>query len=51
MYPFIPWYAQQSISLNYAIPKTPYQNVQDGSFTYQSLFDAMYDAIHVALTK
>jgi len=52
IYPFKSWVAQQSvISLNYALRKAPLVNVTDGSFTYQSLFDTMYDAVSVALSK
>ncbi len=52
VYPFITQNNQPSISLDYCLftaDKDPSVWVTDGKYTYKNIFDAMYDALYVAL--
>ena len=52
MVAFWQWYGtQQYIKLDYALGKPTATPVYDGSLTYTSLFDAMYDATRAALDR
>lgn len=52
LYPYFTWLGtQQYITLDYALGKPSASAVNDGSLTYTSLFDAMYDATRAALDR
>ena len=52
MYPYKAYRQNTAqITLNYALGKAPFTLIQDGSLTYTSLFDAMYDASRAALDR
>lgn len=52
IYPFITQNSQRSIPLDYCLFTADNDSsawVHDGSYTYKNIFDAMYDALYVAL--